>query len=131
MAEKRLNDCWWCSVKRNPFDGVKLTVELSTEVASELHAMLQTPGIVTISNQQAMDAIAKKSVKPVLSLEERTRVQELVTAGRTTEATKFLTECRIRRAKMELLRRNRGAIVRDILIDTLLREAIEHRKEKV
>lgn len=124
----RLNDFWWCSVAKQSIDSVKLTIEISTETASELHRLLQIPGTVTISNQQALEAIAKKVVRPTLSLEEQARVQELVDRGRTVDATRFLTECRIRRAKIELLRRNRGAMVRDILIDTLLREAIEHRK---
>ena len=107
----------------------KLTIEISADLLSELRYLLSLPGTVRITNQQAMDAIAKKKVRPVLSLEEKERINELVRTGRSTEATRFLTECRIRRAKLELLRVNRGAFARDSLIESLLREAIDARKE--
>ncbi len=113
-----------------PIDGLqRLTVDLPTSVLSDLREILRVPGSVKIPNEYAMDAIAGKRVRPKLSMEEQVYVNELVRTGRTREATVFMTESKIRSAKRELFRANRGAVLRDILIAELLKEALATRKE--
>lgn len=107
------------------------SISLSRKVTQVVNDYLATVPRRSPTNAEAMEYIkAHRNLRPVFNAREAQWVNNLVALGRTNEANQIISESRIRTAKERMLTDGFEKVLRNAVIEELIIEAIQARKEK-
>jgi hypothetical protein len=106
-------------------------VTLSAKGAQAVNEYLRTIPPRAPTNAEAIQYMGKhRGLRPTLSAREAQWVNNLVALGKTNEANQIISEARLRSAKERMLADGYAQMFRNSVIEELILEAIEARKEK-